>query len=99
MTYILLTLATWRLASLLVNEEGPFHIFEKLRWWAGIRKEEIRDGFLAGVFSCVWCCSLWVGGAWTLAWILFPGAVEWLALPFALSAAAIWMERMVGNGR
>lgn len=98
MTYILLALATWRIASLLVNEEGPFRVFEKLREKVGIHKEEIRDGFLPGVLSCVWCCSMWVGGIWTLVWFFFPSVVEWLALPFALSAVAIGVERMVGHG-
>ena len=99
MIYILTALATWRISSLLVHEDGPFNIFKRLRKLAGLENVvEIPDGFFPGVLSCVWCASLWVGAVWTLVWWLAPTAVEWLALPFALSALAIGLERLVRNG-
>lgn len=33
---LIFILATWRVASLLVNEDGPWFIFERLRTWSGI---------------------------------------------------------------
>lgn len=93
---LLLSLATWRMASLLVNEEGPFRVFERIREWVGIRGPEVPDRFLAGVLSCVWCCSLWVGAGWTILFYLFPNIVGWLAFPFALSAVAIGVDRFLG---
>lgn len=37
LTFVVLSLATWRISSLLVAEDGPFHIFRRLRcyWRAG----------------------------------------------------------------
>jgi len=91
---IVLALATWRVSSLLVNEPGPFRIFIRLREWTGITHDEddevemIPDGFFSDLLSCVWCTSVWVGIFWTLMYLLDQRLV-YLALPFALSAAAI----------
>jgi len=99
MTYILLSLATWRITSLLVHEDGPWDIFLRLRRRAGLENDiEIPAGFFPGVLSCIWCCSIWVGMGWTLLFWLVPGGVEWLALPFVFSALAIGWERLVKNG-
>ena len=86
-------LATWRIASLLVDEPGPFRIFVRLRSMVGITHDEddnvaiIPDGFLPGILSCVYCCSIWIGLFWTLMQLV-PFAF-YIALPFALSAVAI----------
>lgn len=59
---LILGLATWRLSSLLVNEEGPFYMFTRLRSWAGVYEEgEMRQTAL--LFSCLWCMSVWVAFA------------------------------------
>ena len=88
-------LATWRIASLLVDEPGPFRIFVRLRSLVGITHDEddnvavIPDGFLPELLSCLWCTSLWVGFFCTIMYLLFPQVSFYLALPFALSALAI----------
>lgn len=41
--FIILGLATWSLASLLVGERGPYAIFERLRKTAGVIKKEDAD--------------------------------------------------------
>jgi len=65
------TLAAWRLASLLVNEDGPWSIFSRLRYKAGIRKIVTKDVYgttsistvtpntIAEGLTCVWCTSMW----------------------------------------
>lgn len=50
-------LSAWRLAALLVLEEGPFDVFERLRNF--IIKPGPIEGFFPKVFSCVWCMSVW----------------------------------------
>lgn len=78
--WLLSALATWRLSSLLVNEDGPAHVFKRLRVWA-----ELHSGFLADLLACVWCCSVWVAAIMPF----MPRPVrQWLAL----SAAAILIE-------
>jgi hypothetical protein len=103
-TLLILGLATWRISSMIVQEAGPFHIFTKLREKTGIIHDpdeeilQIPDRFFAGIFSCVWCCSIYLGIFWTVAWLLWPGMV-YLALPFALSALAILANVISGRGK
>ena len=82
---ILAAFAGWRLASLLVNEAGPWDGFERLRIRVGIPPEgqagEISSNPLAGVLSCVWCCSVWTAGG---AYLVAEFVILW---PVALVAA------------
>jgi hypothetical protein len=93
--FVVFGLATWRIASLLVDEPGPFRIFIRIRSWVGITHDMddnvavIPDGFLPEMLSCLWCCSIWVGVACTTMYLLLPQISFYLALPFALSALAI----------
>lgn len=96
---VIFGLATWRVSSLIVNEEGPFDIFLRIRKLAGIVHDEngkplmIPERFFSKLLSCVWCSSVWVGLFWTVVYCLFPGVAYLLALPFVLSAAAILFSR------
>lgn len=58
---IILSLATWRITSLLTEEDGPADIFIKLR---AVLKP-------IGVLECFWCASVWVG--WLLSFNLIEG--------------------------
>lgn len=97
MTFLILTLATWRLSSLLVNELGPANIFEHMRTWIGVRYSEsgIRYGenIVAEAFTCVWCLSVWVGLILGLVWTFNGVAATMIAGPFALSGGAILIEK------
>jgi len=96
---ILFGLATWRVASLLVHEDGPWRLFRRLREWAGIRHDEkgealvIPDGFLAGVLSCVWCCSMWVAAGWMVLFLAFGELAVIGAMVFGMSAVAVMVEK------
>jgi len=99
---LMLVLACWRLTSLLVEENGPFDIFAKFRHLIGIRniegsKTPYGTNVVAEMMSCLWCCSMWVGAALTVAYIIGPGLTILASLPFALSAGAIIIERVL-NG-
>lgn len=79
-------LATFRLTSLLVAEDGPWSIFNRLR-------ERAAGTLLGQVLSCFWCCSVWIG--LLVAVLMLVGNLWVIALPFALSGAAILLGRWV----
>lgn len=73
--FLLAALATWRLAFLIVREDGPGRIFA--RW-----RTLISRGVPAAPIDCVKCTGLWV--AIPLAFFVGGGWIElvviWLAL-------------------
>lgn len=76
-------LATWRLASLLHAEDGPFDLFALLRDAAG-------SGFWGKMLACFRCTSLWA--ALPFAWMLAPDFGGFVLGCFALSAGAILVQ-------
>lgn len=85
-----LALATWRLSSLLVNEAGPWHIFQKLRKASGITYDENNDIVSWNDWTpltCVLCTSLYVG----LLIRLVPRPVR---RALAISAIAVIVEKL-----
>ncbi len=101
MELILIALATWRVSSLLVFEEGPFMLLVKMRGLAGVYYDEYSEpqgkNVIARALLCVFCISFWIGLGFTV--LYFYGLAFWVALPFALSAAAIIIERIVDGSR
>jgi len=99
--FFIFGLATWRIASLFVREDGPFFIFRRIRSWAGMIHDEngevviIPDNFLAQLLSCVWCTSIWMAVFMVLFDLFFPLIAIKFALIFALSALAIMIDRYV----
>lgn len=91
--FVIYGFALWRISSLFVNEEGPFHIFKWLRELAGIKHHDtgaighVPERFLAQALSCMWCLSLWV----SFVFIPFFG----FATAFALSAFAILIDMTI----
>lgn len=85
-------LASWRLASLVVHEEGPFEVFERVRVFVGAeRPGEIR-GLLPKLFTCVWCFSFFTS-------VLMVAIYYIHVLPVMLMAAwgvAVIIEATVG---
>jgi hypothetical protein len=95
MDLTVLALATWRISSLLVTEDGPYRVFSRLREWLG---EHRPDGMLTGLLGCVWCVSVWISFGWVVLLAVIPQAVIWLAMPFALSAGAIIVDCLIDDG-
>jgi hypothetical protein len=98
--FIVLSLAVWRLSSLLVHEDGPFDIFLRFRHLTGVGYDEWSNVFgsneVSRVLTCLWCTSVWVGIALAVLYYLFREPVVWVASPFALSAGAVIVERVAG---
>lgn len=92
---VIIGLAGWRLASLLVTEEGPGLIFMRFRMWLGVREEpgEQSSGFFPLVFSCMWCMSVWTTLLAAGIWYLEPVAV----MIVAAMAVALIPEALYGG--
>jgi fatty acid desaturase len=97
MYYVLLALATWRISSLLVNEDGPWHVFARLRALVGVRHDDefqpVASNVVAGAFTCIWCMSVWVALALSVLSWFWSGVAAWIVLPLALSAGAIMIAK------
>jgi hypothetical protein len=76
--FVVLSLATFRVASLFADEDGPFDVFVNIR--------NIRG--LTELLSCLWCNSVWFGAIWSAMYYVNADFV-WLAYPFALSSLAV----------
>ena len=76
------SLATVRLLKLLVEEQGPWKIFERFRTFIGIDAYGgyNEDNQLAGLFSCPWCLGLWVAPIIFVAYRYIPWAICILAI-------------------
>lgn len=101
---IVLTLATWRISSLFVFENGPWFAFERLRSSAGIYFHMhpkdgpikiVPDTFFAQLLDCLWCFSVYAGGVLVILYFLLPVFTFYACLPFALSALAILTNLVV----
>jgi len=97
--FLIFSLATWRLSSLLVNEAGPFDMFVKIRELTGIQHNEEKEPLVipgrlfAELLSCVWCTSVWVAIFLFVASQLCLTLALFISTPLALSAVAIILEK------
>lgn len=94
-------LATWRISHMLMMDAGPFDLFILIRVATrSIGHDDdgvpisYSDNFWGGLFSCIYCMSVWIGGAFALLYLLVPDITMYLCLPFALSALAIWFDSL-----
>lgn len=96
---IVLCLATYRLSHMMANdwEIGPRGLLSKIRKLFGIRYnahgEATADPGSAGdMLLCIFCNSVWIGGAFTIlyaALVIFGFPAFLLFLPLALSGFTV----------
>jgi hypothetical protein len=100
--FVLWSLAVWRLAHLLVYEDGPWAICARLRLRAGIGyvvsqdangqpiSLRVANGVLAEALTCVWCLSVWcaVGLLWLWSWPVTREFALTIRVILAVSAGA-----------
>ncbi len=82
--FVVATLATWRVSTLLVREEGPYALLARAR-------RALATTLIGRALGCFYCTSLWVAAPIAL-WLVGPTrswGIAWLAL----SGAAILAER------
>lgn len=89
--FLLLGFAGWRVAYLLVYEDGPFDLVARLRRLAGVPLQGEARGFLPGLFSCVFCMSLWTVAGLTAVYALEP----WIVVPVAAWGLALLLQSLL----
>ena len=101
--FLIICLAAWNISSLLVQENGPFDVFKRLRYHAGVDMDPHnalykRYGIgrfhenIAELFMCVWCMSRWVAAILVALYMLFPTVVLILCAILAVSTAVIMID-------
>lgn len=99
--YLILALATWRVSSLLANEDGPYNVFGRLRNYAGVYYDDHSNAQgkneLARMLICLWCSSTWIGLVLAAGYWLLGDSIVWFSLPFALSTIAIGFNEWLGD--
>lgn len=58
-TFIVASLAIWRLSYGIAREKGPLDVWARLR--ARLASSQKRSGGLFDMISCVRCLSFWIG--------------------------------------
>lgn len=71
---------------MLVQEDGPGLIFDKLRDLVGANKPGQVSGFLPTLFSCIYCMSVWTTIAAYITYLFIP---ELIMLISAMTIALI----------
>jgi hypothetical protein len=96
--FFYLSLATWRLASLVANEDGPWQMFKRFR----LRAEQwckryrfCRELGLYDLIACEWCNSIWIGVGLTALYLWIGDTIFYIALPFALSTIVILIKHVI----
>jgi hypothetical protein len=90
MTLILGGLVTWRLAHMLVKEQGPLSIFLRLR--AYLATNQKRSGGLFDMVSCVACMSIYIAAV-TALWPA-GSVLGWIWYTLAFSTIATFLEQI-----
>jgi len=91
-------LAAWRLAFMLVKENGPGNIFQEMRRHLGVETVneygnpvcDEQDATF-GMFCCVFCMSVWCAA---LVRFLRTGKIQPL-WALAVSAGALWIDKLI----
>lgn len=98
-SFVLFGLATWRITSLIVDEDGPFDMFVKFRSFIGVYYDEYSQAqgrnVVARAFTCFWCASIWVSVVVALLAGYYSTLLEFFVSVLALSALAIVVSEIV----
>lgn len=97
---IIISLAAWRITSILVREEGPYDICEKFRYMLGVRYDEhskrVTNGnMLASLVLCTWCTSVWVAALFFILYYISNNIAILIAAPLAISTLTIFTDIII----
>lgn len=89
LTFILLALATYRLARMVASEEGPFGVFHQLRG----RLDPDQRTWLGRGVNCPLCVGFWAAPIVLGLHALWPPLVWWLAAAGAATVLTKWEQK------
>lgn len=86
LAYTLIALATYRLATDIAWEDGPFDVYSYVRGWFLQRFGSYH--WLTNGVGCPICLSFWLAPALLALWVVAPLLVAWLAVAGAAALLA-----------
>lgn len=86
---IVIALAVWRFSYMLINEDGPFDILDRVRRLAN------RVDTISALFACIYCMSIWIAAALLLLRTVSLTVFEIIVYIGALSAIAIAVQHTI----
>lgn len=110
MRFIIYTLAVYRYTLLLHEDDGPWHIFTRLRARAGLWQEVMppdtewgehavafhKEGMLAEVMDCPYCLSGWLAIVAAIGYVTRSKVLGLLALIGAIWAIPHYLYKRLG---
>jgi hypothetical protein len=95
---IVCALAAFRLAELLVIDDGPFDMFYNLRGWAHKPPTgTFIRGTLAGILGCIYCAGLWMAVLVGFLYISGNSIIQLLLFILAIAGLQSIFARNIGR--
>lgn len=93
LAFVVVALAVYRIAYMMVTEDGPFNIFRVWRNFLSDRDEKAESWITRG-FHCVMCLSFWIGFVGAIGLLYFDNVfVALCAYALALSAVTVVLKK------
>ena len=91
--FIILTLATWRLAVLLTMESGPGRLCGRFRDLVTESAGQ-HDGSLGELVTCPYCISIWLGLVVAACYLFWPLVMVVFCLPLAIAGGCSALQQL-----
>jgi hypothetical protein len=99
MDFLILALATYRISSLIANEDGPAGFFERGRLLIGVERDQAGTPYGTNNFAtglvCQWCNSVWIGVILAICYMWLKQVTVLVCLPLALSTVTMILARWI----
>lgn len=94
--FILVALSVYRVAHLIVSEDGPFYLFssfrKRLMQW---EQKRGRPHWIIDGFHCIYCVSFWGGWVGAL-FVPFTSVYDYAIIALALSSVTVLLKKTLG---
>ena len=93
--FILSALAAFRIARMLVIDDGPFGIFMNLRGWSISSNVLLRN--IGNALSCVHCAGLYISAIFAVGYFFQNVYLLGILLAFAIAGLQSFMASLLGS--